>query len=249
MAAAAPAAAGASKSGGTLLKILLAFVVVIFLFAAAGMAGIWYVGHRIKLKAHEMGLDQISNANSGPVLGGTDPCSLLSKDDVSQAVKMPVVRAEQVSAQNEGCQYSVTGNYPDMVATHLSLLQQSMMKDQKQPMTDEQKQQMDQLIKSFFHGMDTQQGSPSQHPGEAPVFQFGVSNTGAKAAMSMTRLAFGRMGPAFTELPGIGDEAFDVGGALILARKGDNVVQVLYMMCPCGRDDAASLVKKIVANM
>jgi hypothetical protein len=62
-------------------------------------------------------------------------------------------------------------------------------------------------------------------------------------------MAFGRMGPAFTELPGIGDEAFDIGGAMILARKGNKVVHVMYMMCPCGRADAVSLVKKVVANM
>ena len=230
------------------MKVLLIVFVVIFLFGAAGVAGIWYVGYRIKQKAHDMGLDQIST-NTGPVLGGADPCTLLSKEDVGQVVKMEVVRAEHVRGQNDGCQYSVMGNYTDMVATHLSLLQQSMMKDQKEQPSEAQKQQMDEITKSFFHGMDTQQGSPSQHPGEAPVFQFGVSNTGAKAQMSMTRMAFGRMGPAFTELPGIGDEAFDVGGALILARKGDNVVQVLYMMCPCGKDDAVSLVRKIVGNL
>jgi hypothetical protein len=247
--AAAAAVAAPSKSGSTLVKVLLGFVVVIFLLGAVGIAGIWYVGHRIKQKVHDMGLDQISNTSQGPVLGGADACSLLSKDDVGQVVKMTVVRAERPEGSDAGCEYSVMGNYPDMIASHLSKMQQDMAAKDNQKLTDAQKEQMDTLTKSFFHSVDSQQGSPAQHPGESPVFIFSVANTGAKAQMSMTRMAFGRMGPAFTELPGIGDEAFDIGDAMILARKGDKIVRVMYMMCPCTRADAVPLVKTIVGNL
>lgn len=248
--AAPQVAAAAPKAGmSTGVKVLLGFVIVLFVFGAVGIAGVWYLVHLGKEKAREMGLDQASTASNGPVLGGADPCSLLSKEDVGQVVKMEVVRAERTRAKEEGCQYSVMGNYTDMVASHLSLTQQAMMQNQKDQPTEAQKQQMDQMTKSFFHSMDAQQGSLSQHPGESPVFVFSVSNTGAKAQMSMTRMVFGRMGPAFVELPGLGDEAFDIGGAMILARKGDNVVHVMYMMCPCARDDAVPLVGKIIANM
>lgn len=244
------AAAAAPKKGmSTAVKVLLGFVIVLFVFGAVGIAGVWYLIHLGKEKAREMGLDQVSTGSNGPVLGGADPCSLLSKEDVRQAVKMEVVRAERTRGQEEGCQYSVMGNYPDMVASHLSLMQQTMMQNQKGQPTEAQKRQMDQMTKSFFHSMDAQQGNISQHPGESPVFLFGVSNAGAKAQMSMTRMAFGRMGPAFTELPEIGDEAFDVGGAMILARKGDKIVHVMYMMCPCARDDAVPLVRKIVGSL
>lgn len=242
------AAAAPKKGMSTAVKVLLGFVIVLFVLGGVAIGGVWYLVHLGKQKVHDMGLDQVSTA-SGPVLGGADPCSLLSKEDVGQVVKTEVVRAEQTRGQAAGCQYSVMGNYPDMVATHLSLLEQSMAKDQKQPMTDAQKQQMDELSKSFFRSANAQQGNMSEHPGESPVFLFSVNNTGAKAQMSMTRLFAGRMGPAFTELQGIGDEAFDIGGAMILARKGDNVVAVMYMMCPCARDDAVPLVRKIVSNM
>lgn len=231
------------------MKVLVIVLVVIFLFGAAGVAGVWYLGHRLKQKAHDMGLDQISTANQGPVLGGADPCSLLSKEDVGQVVKLEVVRAETTRGGDVGCQYSVMGNYPDMVASHLSHMQQAMMKDQKEQLSEAQKQQMEELEKSFFRSANAQQGNVPEHPGESPVFLFAVNNTGAKAEMSMLRLAFGRMTPAFTELPEVGDEAFDIGGAMILARKGDKVVHVLYMMCPCIRDDAVPLVRKIVGNL
>jgi hypothetical protein len=133
------------------------------------------------------------------------------------------------------------GDYVDLVAKHASLLQ----KDQT---NDQQRQMMESFAKSIGHETNRDQTNPA-HPGESPVFIFSVGNSAAKAQMSMTRAMFGRMGPAFTELPEIGDEAFDIGSAMILARKGDKVVRIMYMMCPCTREDAVPLVRKIVANM
>jgi hypothetical protein len=238
------AAAAPSKSGSTLIKVLIGFVVVIFVFAALGIAGLWYVGHRVKQKVHDMGLDDISsssNTRKSPVLGGASACSLLSKQDVAEAVKMDVVRAEAPEGGDAGCQYSVIGDYVDLIAKHTALLQ----KDQT---NDQQRQMIEQFSKSIGHGADTQENN-SAHPGESPVFVFSVSNSGATAQMSMTRTVFGRMAPAFTDLPGIGDDAFDIGGAMILARKGDKIVRVMYMMCPCTRGDAVPLVRKIVSNL
>jgi hypothetical protein len=166
---------------------------------------------------------------------------LLSKQDVAEAVKMDVVRAEAPEGGDAGCQYSVIGDYVDLIAKHTALLQ----KDQT---NDQQRQMIEQFSKSIGHGADTQENN-SAHPGESPVFVFSVSNSGATAQMSMTRTVFGRMAPAFTDLPGIGDDAFDIGGAMILARKGDKIVRVMYMMCPCTRGDAVPLVRKIVSNL
>ena len=239
-AAAAPAKSGSS----TFVKVLLIFVVIIFVFGAAGIAGLWYIAHRVKQKVHEIGLDDISdtsNANRGPALAGIDPCSLLSKADVAQAVKLDVVRAEPAEGSDPGCQYSVMGDNVGLIAKHAALLQ----KDQT---TDAQRQTMESFAKSIGQGANPQPTN-SAHPGESPVFIFSVGNSAAKAQMSMTRAMFGRMGPAFTELPEIGDEAFDIGGAMILARKGDKVVRIMYMMCPCTREDAVPLARKIVANM
>jgi len=239
-AAAAPAKSGSS----TFVKVLLIFVVIIFVFGAIGVAGIWYVAHRVKQKVHEIGLDDISNstnATRGPALAGIDPCSLLSKAAVGKVVKMDVVRAEPVEGSDPGCQYSVMGEYVDLIAKHAALLQ----KDQT---TESQRQSMESFAKSIGQGANSPSTNPA-HPGESPVFIFSVGNSAAKAQMSMTRAMFGRMGPAFTELPEIGDEAFDIGSAMILARKGDKVVRIMYMMCPCTREDAVPLVRKIVSNM
>jgi hypothetical protein len=242
---AAPQAAAAtpSKSGSTLVKILLIFLVAIFFFGAVGIAGIWYVAHRVKQKVHEIGLDDLSaaNANRGPALGGIDPCSLLSKADVAQAVSMDVVRAERSEGSDAGCEYSVMGNYVDLIAKHASLLH-------KAETNESQRQMMETFAKAVGHSNDSQQSAP-RHPGESPVFIFSVDNNSAAAQMSLSRATFGRMGPAFTSIPSLGDDAFDIANGMILVRKGDKLIRIVYMMCPCRTDEVVPLARKIVANM
>jgi hypothetical protein len=237
------AAATASKSGSTLVKILLIFLVAIFFFGAVGIAGIWYVAHRVKQKVHEIGLDDLSAADAirGPALGGMDPCSLLSKADVAQAVSMDVVRAERSEGSDAGCEYSVMGNYVDLIAKHASLLH-------KAETNESQRQMMETFAKAVGHSSDSQQSAP-RHPGESPVFIFSVDNNSAAAQMSLSRATFGRMGPAFTSIPSLGDDAFDIANGMILVRKGDKLIRIVYMMCPCTTDEVVPLARKIVANM
>lgn len=238
------AAAAPSKSGSTLIKVLLIFLVVIFLFGAIGVAGIWYVAHRVKQKVHEIGLDDLStqtNATRGPALAGMDPCSLLSKADVAQAVRMDVVRAERSEGSEVGCEYSVMGDYVDLIAKHASLLH-------KAETTDSQRQMMETFAKAVGHGNDSQQSAP-KHPGESPVLIFSVDNNSAAAQMNLSRATFGRMAPAFTSIPSLGDDAFDIANAMIMVRKGDKLLRITYMMCPCTTDEVVPLARKIVANM
>ena len=238
------AAAAPAKSGNTLLKVLLIFVVVIFLFGAIGVASIWYVAHRAKQKIHEMGLDDLataSNEHRGPALGGTNPCSLLSKADVAQAVKMDVVRSERPEGSDAGCEYSVMGNYVDLIAKHASLLN-------KKETDESQRQMMESFAKAVGHSNDSHQSAP-RHPGESPVFMFSVDNNSATAQMSLTRATFGRMGPAFTAIPSLGDDAFDIANGMMMVRKGDTLIRIIYMMCPCTTVDVVPLARKIVGNM
>ena len=243
---ASPAVAAAPvKSGNTLVKVLLVFLVVIFLFGAIGLAGIWYVAHKAKQKFHEIGLDEISDTSDAirvPALAGINPCSLLSKSEVGLAANVEVTRAEAAEGSEPGCVYNVRADASDLVAKHASLLH-------KQETTAAQRQQFESVAKDFFHGMNQQPGrTDSRHPGEAPVFMFSVSNSGAKAQMNLSRMAFGRLGSMAT-IPGLGDDAVDIAGAMMLVRKDDKLIRVMYMMCPCTASDVTPLVKKLVANM
>jgi len=243
----APAAAAtSSKSGGTLVKVLLVFLVVIFIFGAVGVAGIWYVAHRVKQKVQEIGLDDLpaaANANRGPALSGIDACSLLSKADVGQAAKVEVIRAEADRGNEPGCVYSVRGDISDLVAKHASLLH-------REATTEAQRQQFESVAKNLFQGMNAEQsGSASKHPGEAPVFIFGVTNRGAKAQMNLSRMTFSRLGGGVVTIPDLGDDNLDIGGAMMLVQKGDKLIRVMYMVCPCATDDVVPLVRKLIANM
>ena len=202
-------AAVPAKSGNTLVKVLLIFLVVIFIFGAIGVAGIWYVAHRVKQGIHDVGLDDISNASNatrGPALAGIDPCSLLSKADVGQAAKMEIVRAEPAEGSDPGCVYNVQAQISDLVVKHGSLLH-------KEGTTEAQRQQFESMAKPLFQGMNAEQnGAASKHPGEAPVFVFGVTNGGARAQISLMRMTFGRLEGGMVSIPGLGDDAIDIGG-------------------------------------
>jgi hypothetical protein len=247
-AAAVPQAAVPAKSSSGCLKAVIVGVVVLLVFGAIGIAGIWYVAHRVKDKVHDMGLDDLSsdnaNANRGPALGGRDACSLLSKEDVGEAAKMEVVRAEHPQGKGAGCVYSVMGEMTDLVAKHAALLP-------KGDMTEQQRQQMEAFAKSIMQNSNAQRGNygATTHPGEAPVVVFNVANHGAKAVMSMSRLTMGNLGPSIKNLPGLGDDAFDLAGVMIMARKGDSVLTMMYMSCPCTTEDVLPLARKVVSGM
>jgi hypothetical protein len=239
-----PMATAQQKSNNrTLIKVLLVGGAVIVLFGIAGIAGLAYLGYHFKGKMHEMGLDDPRNMQyHGPVLGGADPCTLLSKEEVSEAVKMPVVRAERTPGMEVGCEYSVTGSQDDMIAAHIAA-------SHKAESVEAQRREMQSLSRSFSRSPGAQFGT-SRHPGEAVVFMFIVDNNAAKMQMGMMRTAFSRLAPgSFNSLDGLGEDAFDIQNALLMARQGDNIVRVMYATCPCSGDDAQTLVRKIISNM
>ena len=40
-----------------------------------------------------------------------------------------------------------------------------------------------------------------------------------------------------------------MGGSILLVRKGDKMVRIMYMQCPCGLDEILPLAQKLVANL
>jgi hypothetical protein len=59
----------------------------------------------------------------------------------------------------------------------------------------------------------------------------------------------GGLGPSATDLPGIGDEAFDIAGASMMFRKGDKMVRIMYSTCPCGLENIKPLAKKLADRL
>jgi hypothetical protein len=46
-------------------------------------------------------------------------------------------------------------------------------------------------------------------------------------------------------LPGIGDQAFVTADGMILVRKGNKLVRIIYLTCPCGTEAVKPLAKEI----
>ncbi len=216
------------------------------MFGAIAFGAILYIGHRVHQKAQELGLTRTpeERSESRAALRRIDGCSLLSRADVSQAVKMEVVRAEPVGGDTPGCTYSVNGDASDLTAKHLTSLH-------KNELNKSQEDTVQNFAKSIFHGASSESGgNVSDHPGEAPVFSFSIDNNAPELQMRLSKATLGGMGPSITPaIPNLGDEAFDAAGAMVFVRKGDNVIRIMYMTCPCALDDVLPLARKIAAGI
>jgi hypothetical protein len=244
-ASAVPVASAPTRSS-PLLKILLIVVIVFFLFGAIGIASLMYVGYRVKQKANEMGLHVPSDrerAEQAAEMKSVDACSLLSKAEVSAAIGMEVVRAESDTGDTPGCTYSVMGDPADLTAKHVAQMHKGELDKKQQEMVEN-------FGKSVFQGAQSEPGrTPNAHPGEAPVLMFSVDASNAEFQLKLTRGTFGRIGPGTVIIPNLGDDNFDAYGAMLLVRKGDKLVRVMYMTCPCGTTEVVPLIRKVVAKL
>jgi hypothetical protein len=227
------------------VKILIGVVLVFVVFGAFAAVAMIYIGHRVHQKAKELGLTRSTEEmrESNAALRHIDGCALLSKVDVGQSVRMEIVRAEAQTGDAPGCTYSVSGDPADMTAKHVTALH-------KKEMNKSEQDTVENFGRTIFHGAAAAPSSPSEHPGEAPVFSYSIDNNAAQLQMRLNKAALGNMGPAITpSIPNLGDEAFDAAGAMLFVRKGDKVVRIMYMTCPCGLEDVLPLARKIVDGL
>ena len=226
-----------------LVKILIAVVIIFVAFGAFASIAVIYIGHRVHQKATELGLTRTDAERrvSDAEMRHIDGCALLSKSAVSAVVHMDVVRAENTGS-DPGCTYSVSGDAADMTAKHVSALRKGELNQQQQGMVED-------FAKTIFKsGNNTQ--TPSEHPGEAPVFAFSIDNNAAEFQMRLNRTTLGRLGPVgLVAIPNLGDEAFDAYGAMLFVRKGDKLVRIIYTSCPCSPQEVVPLARTIVAGL
>lgn len=270
----AMAAPSASTKGSPLTKILIGFAVVVIAVGALAAGGVYYVVYRVKQKVHEVtrnvpGLgpssDSGSNSNggimgsiskmvsgagdsgsdsNGPTSNGGisgDPCRLLSKAEVGHAIGVEIVATETSEA---GCSYLAQGNSGDMTAKHMAAMVGTKGADAKT-------QQMIQnlsggLFKAFqSEGHDT----GMDKNGNVPVFGFSVDNNAAQAQMRLNEKMMGRLGPGQKAIPDIGDEAVDESSAMMMVRKGDKLIRIMYSTCPCSVDEIKPLAKALADRL
>ena len=169
-----------------------------------------------------------------------DVCRLLSKQDVSKAVGVEIVRT--VPADN-GCSYAAKGTQQEMTAKHVK----SMMADKG---VDQKTQE---IAEKFAGGMmnmfqTEKRASELNTPGEVPVFSSSLDQHGAEEQMRLNAKVFGNLGNT-QGLPGIGDQAFVSADGMIIVRKGKTLVRIMYLLCPCGVEQVKPLAKEIADTL
>jgi hypothetical protein len=249
--------------------------VVLITVGALAAGGVYYVVYRVKQKVHEVarnvpGLGSSSDDSSssgdhsmmgsiskmvsgtsnsdssdsgadekGGISGGA--CRFLSKDEVGSAIGVQIVATQSSPA---GCSYLAHGDSADMTAKHMSAMMAAKG-------ADEQTQKM---IQGFAGGMGKMFQSEGHDKGtdsngNVPVFGFSVDNTAADAQMRLNAKVLGTLGPGQVGIPGIGDQAMDESGAMMMVRKGDKLIRIMYSTCPCSVEAIKPLAKTLADRL
>jgi hypothetical protein len=239
-----------------LAKVGVAAVVIIFVGGAASAVGVYYAAHRVSQKIHQAAdgiLRSTSDSHTAPDHEGSglgesessrstesgsmgDVCRLLTKQDVSKAVGVEIVRTE---SKDNGCSYLAKGTQQEMTAKHVK----AMMADKG---VDKKTQEIaEKFAGGMFNALQAEKPASGQNTsGEVPVFVFSLEQHGAEEQMRLNAKVFGNLGNE-AGLPGIGDQAFVSADGMIMVRKGKTLVRIMYLVCPCGVEQVKPLAKEI----
>jgi flagellar basal body-associated protein FliL len=235
--------APAAKSGSA-LKIVLIVLVILVVCALGVVGSIVYLGHKVvtKLenKAAEAGLSTHGPGTTTPVFQG-DPCRFLTKAEVSKAIGVAITGTRNDEA---ACEYLARGTAASMTSKHLSAI---MGKSGADRATQDK-------IEKFAEGVfNTQQrNAEAADPGsagETSVLSISFDQNSAQSQMKLDSKVLGALGPASgsSNLQGIGDEAFVAANGMMLVRKGDTLIRITYVSCPCSTEQIKPLAKKLAA--
>ena len=256
----APVTAVVPKASSPWLKIVLIVVLFFFVCGAAAVGGVIYMAHKVSQKAHEYSrevLGETASITSDTASGGSassatsgdksaaiagDPCLLLSKQDVSQAIGVPIV---ETSPADGGCSYLAKGTAADMAAKHAAAMMAAKGADKKT------QGMFEQFAGGVFNNMPKNANTDTESAdGNVVVFTFGIDINSAREQMHLNAKVLGGLGSAAQQpLDGIGDEAFAEADSMMMVRKGDKLIRIMYMSCPCNTDAIKPLAKQLAARL
>jgi len=240
------------QGSSPVVKIILVVVVLLVVGGTLSLAGIFYAFHLASHKAHEFSRRVLESGGILPTdsAGGQDgsagtvgpgDCRFLSKEDVSRAIGVPIVATRTTDA---GCEYLATGTSADMTAKHLAAVMAS------RGATAHQQQMIQNLSRGLLGNGQNQPGANSQSPNvNSVVMAFTIDPNAAKTQMSMNENVLGGISPGGKPIKGIGDEAFDASGAVMMVRKGDKLIRITYSICPCTVDAIKPLAKELAGEL
>ena len=258
-----PGATAPAKGMSTAAKVAIAAIVIIFVGGGVAVAGMVYAAHRVSQRVHailkgdvEGGDSSTSGSGAGTRGAGGNSksassqgsmgnvCRYLSAETVGSAIGVPIVRA--VSEDN-ACNYFAKGTQAQMTAKHMSAMMATKGAD---PKTQKMIEGITGALAQSFQTDKAEKSDADSGDGTVIVFNFSLDDNNAAAQMSLNRKGMAYVGGASTQdMPEIGDEAFVTGDSSIIARKGDKLIRVMYMTCPCNTIAVEPLVQKLAAAL
>src|SRR6185437_15602193 len=244
--AAVPPSTSTNKKMSPLAKLGIAAVVIFFVGGALAIGGVYYVAHRVSQKIHQEAGDLLGTSSSSDNASSSssdssdnslgDVCRFLSKEDVTKAIGVEIIRTK---SEDNRCSYIAKGDQADVMSRHATAMATSRG-------ADKQTQQMlQQFAGGMFKGFQSERPQSEQDKsGEVMVFSFSVDQHSAEEQMRLNAKTFSIIGDT-QGLPGIGDQAFVTADGMILVRKGNKLVRIIYLTCPCGTEAVKPLAKEL----
>jgi hypothetical protein len=234
------------------LKIVLVVLVILFIGGALATVGMFYALHLASRKAHEFsrrvnsGIISSLTADSGSTstaAGGTTgpgACRFLSKEDVSRFIGVPIVATRTTAT---GCEYLAKGTSAEMTAKHIAAMMAA------RGASAQQQQMFQNLSRGLLSGASETDGSEQNADVNAVVVAFTIDPNSSRSEMALNQNALGTLGSGGKPIEGIGDEAFDTAGAVMLIRKGDKLIRIVYSTCPCTLNAIKPLAQELAAAL
>ena len=191
-------------------------------------------------------------AETATAAGGADLCRLASKEAVSRALRVTIVRAEASATDLPGCDFSIKGTPAAAGSGHAVELAKSAAQANGTQLDDATQKMIARFATGVFQGSDSDKEATekARHPGEVPVFTFTIIPGDGNEQMRLTRQSHAGISPASVKtISNLGDEAFDSGGAMLSVRKGNKMIQFTYPSCACTTQDVVPLARKIVDQL
>lgn len=235
-----------AAKGGSALKVILVVLVVLALGAVGVVGGLLYFGHKvvtkIENKAAEAGLSTSAIGKSPNTFAG-DPCRFLTTTEVSKAIGVPIIGTK---SDGDNCSYLAHGTAASMTSKHLSAITGQRGADKA---TQEKFQQFAEGI--FAQQQKNAEAADPNAAVETTVLSISFDQGSAEAQMKLNAKVLGALGPASgsSKIAGIGDEAFVAADGMMLVRKGDTLVRITYISCPCSTTQIEPLAKKLAAAL
>lgn len=233
--------------GGSALKILLVVLVVLALGALGVIGSLLYFGHKvvtkIEDKAAQAGISTDAIGAKSPNTFTGDPCRFLTTAEVSKAIGVPITGTK---SDGSTCEYMAHGTAANMTSKHLSAMAGKRGADRA---TQEKFQKLAEGI--FGTQQKNAEAADPNGAVETTVLSVSIDQGSAEAQMKLDSKVLGALGPASGsgKIAGIGDQAFVAADGMMLVRKGNTLVRITYISCPCNTEQIEPLAKKLVAAL